>query len=110
MGRPLCDLDGLVRELENRADRVESIGDQLVRAAANAIWTSVAADAFRAQVSRRRRDCFEIAVMLRAAASSARHFAADVEAEKSRLRRLEHEAIRNAERGARRVASWVGGL
>lgn len=82
-------LDALAGELEQRARHVEAIGDELVHAAAVAIWTSVAADAFRAHIARRRRDCADVAGMLRSASSAVRHFAHDVEAEKARLHRLE---------------------
>lgn len=99
-------LDGLARELEQRALRVESIGDELVHAASIAIWTSVAADAFRAQVARRRRDCGHVGDSLRSAASAVRHFASDVEAEKARLLRLEQAAVH----GAEHVASFLGRL
>ena len=85
----MTSLDALAGDLEQHARRVEAIGDQLTHAAAIAIWTSVAADAFRAQVARRRRDCSAVAETLRSAASTVRHFAHDVEAEKARLRHVE---------------------
>lgn len=100
------DLDGLARELEQRAARVERIGDELVHAAAVALWSSVAADAFRAQVARRRRDCGQVADTLRSAASAVRHFSQDAEAEKARLFRIEQHAIS----GAVELASLVGRL
>lgn len=106
----MSDLEGLARELELRARQTQLIGDQLVRAAAIAIWTSVAADAFRAQVSRRRRDIAEVAGMLRSAASSTRQFARDAEAEKARLRRLEETALHGAEHPARAVEQGAGRL
>lgn len=102
----MSDLDGLARELELRAGRVEAIGDRLVHAAAIAIWTSIAADAFRAQVSRRRRDCADVAESLRCAAATVRHFARDVDAEKARLRRLEEAALHGVERLASRIGAW----
>jgi uncharacterized protein YukE len=97
-------LDGLAGELEQRARRVEAIGDELVHAAAIAIWTSVAADAFRSQVARRRRDCSEVSRMLRSASSAVRRFSRDVELEKARLRRLEHAVAH----GVGDVLSFVG--
>ncbi|MGH7108056.1 MAG: hypothetical protein ACREFT_16290 [Acetobacteraceae bacterium] len=117
----MFDLEGLARELDQIADRVESIGDHLVHAAAVAVWTSIAADAFRAQVARRRRDCGEVAGMLRHAAGAVRRFAGDVAAEKARLLRLAEEAARGVEggivsgakaveHGAGAVVSWVGAL
>jgi len=99
-------LEGLVSELEQRARRVEAIGDELVHAAAIAIWTSVAADAFRAQVARRRRDCGDVAGMLRSASAAVRHFAHDAEAEKARLRRLEQTVVH----GVGSVVSALGRL
>ena len=99
-------LQGLAGELEQRARRLEAIGDELVHAAAIAIWTSVAADAFRAQVARRRRDCSDVAGMLRSASSAVRHFARDVEAEKARLRRLEQ----TVSHGVGNVVSALGRL
>jgi len=110
----LSDLEALARELDQRAARVESIADQLTHAAAVAIWTSVAADAFRAHVSRRRRDCADVAGMLRSAAASVRRFAGEVEAEKARLWRLEQAAVHGIEKGilagARTVEHGLGSL
>ena len=94
----MSDLGGLAAELEQRATSVELIGDQLVHVAAIAIWSSVAADAFRAQVDRRRSECGDVASMLRSAASAVRHFAAEVEAEKERLRRIEEAALHGVEK------------
>jgi anti-sigma-K factor RskA len=82
-------LDALADELRRRARQVEAIGDELVHAAAVAIWTSVAADAFRAHLSRRRRDCSHVAGLLRSASSAVNHFSHDAELEKARLRHLE---------------------
>jgi hypothetical protein len=94
----LSDLDGLARELEQRARNVELIGDQLVHAAAIALWTSVAADAFRAQVERRRGDCGDVATLLRSAAAAVRQFGSDAAAERARLGRLERAALHEAGR------------
>jgi hypothetical protein len=81
-------LDAIASELDARAAQVESAGAQLVRAAEDAIWTSIAADAFRAQVGRRQGQCGHIAELLHAAASDVRRFADGVDAEKARLRRV----------------------
>jgi uncharacterized protein YukE len=102
----LSDLDGVAAELDQRASHVALIGDQLLQAAAMALWSSVAADAFRASVDRRHRECADVASLLRAAASTVRHYAADAEAEKQRLRRLEEGAAH----GIGRVVSLVVGL
>ena len=102
----MSSLDALADELQQRARRMETIGDELVRAAAAAIWTSVAADAFRAHVSRRRRDCAAVAGMLRSASSAVRHFSHDVELEKARLRRVEQTVVR----GVGAAVSFVGRL
>jgi hypothetical protein len=111
----VSDLDVIARELDQRATQVESAGAQLVRAAAEAIWTSIAADAFRAQVDRRDRECAQVAYSLRAAAHDVRRFAGDVAAERARLRRLELEAehliattARDATHLARGLVSAVG--
>jgi uncharacterized protein YukE len=107
-------LDAIGRELEQRADQVDLAGAHLVQAATAAIWTSIAADAFRAQVARRRRDCADVGEELRAAGRAVRHFAVDVESEQARLRRVavaaEHTIERGAvdvAKGAERVASWL---
>ena len=50
----LSNIDEIAFELDQRAVQVEMAGAQLVRAAAEAIWTSIAADAFRARVDHRR--------------------------------------------------------
>ena len=102
----MSSLDALAGDLEQHARRVEATGEQLMHAAAIAIWTSVAADAFRAQVARRRRDCSAAAEMLRSAASAVRHFAHDVEAEKARLRHIEQVVAH----GAGDVMSVLGRL
>lgn len=106
-------LEAIGRELDQRADQVDLAGAHLVQASTAAIWTSIAADAFRAQVVRRRRDCANVADELRSAARAVRHFATDVESEKARLRRValaaEHAVKRGAvdvAKGAERVASW----
>jgi hypothetical protein len=102
----LSSLEGIARELRQRADRVDAIGDQLTRAAANALWTSIAADAFRGQVARRRRDCADVAGMLRSAATNVLRFSHDARAERARLLRLAETAVHDVEA----AAAWVGGL
>ena len=82
-------LEELAVELDRRARQVDATGDRLVREAATALWSSVAADAFRAQVARRRAECADAARALQLAASGMRAFAAGAEAER---RRLEHLA------------------
>lgn len=114
-GETMSDIEALAGELDARARRIELIGDQLVHAAAVALWTSAAADAFRAQVARRRHDIADVAARLRSAAATARCFARDVEAEKARLRKLEEAALHGIAHGAaaavhggERVLSWTG--
>ncbi len=102
----MSSLDALADELRQHARRAEAIGDELVHAAAVATWTSVAADAFRAHVARRRRDCSQVAGMLRSASSAVSHFAHDVEMEKARLRRLEQTVVH----GVGHAISFVGRL
>lgn len=102
----MSSLDALADELQQRARRMEAVGDELVRAAAVAIWTSVAADAFRAHVARRRRDCSHVAQTLRSASSAVRHFSHDVELEKARLRHLE-QAVAH---GVGSAVSFLGRL
>lgn len=102
----MSDLDGLAVELDQRASQVALIGDQLVHAASMALWSSVAADAFRASVDRRHRECEDVASLLQNAARAVRHYAADAEAEKQRLRRLEEAAVH----GVGRVVSLAVGL
>lgn len=111
----MADLDTLARELHQRADAVQLIGDRLVHEAAVALWTSIAADAFRASVARRHRDCGEVADLLRAAAGSVLRFGRDAQAERARLARLEQAALHGVEAAARsasagfvEVASLVG--
>lgn len=88
-GGIVSDLDDIARELDQRALQVEAAGAQLVTAAANAIWTSIAADAFRARVDHRNRECARLADVLRTAGRAVRSFSDGVSAEKARLRRLE---------------------
>ena len=110
---PMSDIDAVADELDRRAQQVESVGTQLVRAAAEAIWTSIAADAFRARVDKRHHECLTAADLLRIAAQRARTFSADVAAEKARLRRIamaaEHavvDGIDEASRAVRGLTRW----
>ena len=105
----MADLDAIACELERRAAAVQLIGDRLVHEAAAALWTSVAADAFRATVAGRHRDCGEVAELLRAAAARVRRFGLDAQAEQARLARLERAALHGAMHGAEAVARAVGG-
>jgi len=105
----VSDIDEIALELSQRAVQVEMAGAQLVRAAADAIWTSIAADAFRARVDRRRRQCADVADLLRGAAQTVFRYADEVVAEKARLRRLELAAEHAVVRGAADVRK-VGGL
>jgi hypothetical protein len=114
----VSDIAAIAHELSQRATQVEVAGGQLVQAAAEAIWTSTAADAFRAQVDGRRRECEHLADMLRAAARDVLRFSDDVGAEKARLRRLElaaehaalaaEHAAHAAGAGVARAAGFVG--
>jgi len=88
-GGSVSDLDDIARELDRRALQVEAAGAQLVTAAANALWTSIAADAFRARVDHRNHECARLADVLRTGGQTVRSFADAVAAEKARLRRLE---------------------
>jgi hypothetical protein len=109
----VSDIEAIAYELSQRATQVEIAGGQLVRAAAEAIWTSTAADAFRAQVERRRRECEHVADMLRAAARDVIRFSDEVGAEKARLRRIElaaEHAAHAAGAGVARAAGFVGRL
>jgi sugar (pentulose or hexulose) kinase len=84
----MSDIDSVADELDLRARQVESVGAHLVRAAAEALWTSIAADAFRARVEKRHGECVTTAAMLRAAARAALSLSDDVAAEQARLRRI----------------------
>jgi uncharacterized protein YukE len=106
----VSDLEVIARELDQRATQVESAGAQLARGAAEAIWTSIAADAFRAQVDRRDRECAQVADSLRVAAHDVRRFADDVAAERARLRRLELEAEHLLARTAGDAAHLARGI
>ncbi|HEY0868832.1 MAG TPA: hypothetical protein VGD55_00395 [Acidothermaceae bacterium] len=109
----MADIDGIAQELGQRAVQVEMAGAQLVQAAAAAVWTSIAADAFRAQVDHRRRECERVAAVLRGAAHDVLHFSSDVTAEKARLRRLElaaEHAAAAALSGAARAAHGLGSI
>jgi hypothetical protein len=106
-------MDEIGFELDQRAAQIEMAGAQLVRAAAEAIWTSIAADAFRARVDRRRRQFADVADLLRGAAQSVFRYSDEVVAEKARLRRLELAAEHALTRGAADVQAdvrRVGGL
>jgi len=104
---PVADLESVARELDQRAVQVELASGQLVRAAAQAVWTSIAADAFRARVDHRRRECAHLAEMLRDAATDVRRFGAAASAEKERLRRLELAAEHAAARVAHGLVALV---
>jgi hypothetical protein len=109
----VADIDAIAQELGQRAVQVEMAGAQLVQAAAQAVWTSIAADAFRAQVGHRRRECEHVADVLRGAAHDVLRFSSDVTAEKARLRRLEQvaeHAAATAASGAARAARGLGSI
>jgi hypothetical protein len=110
----VSNIDEIGLELDQRAVQVEMAGAQLVRAAADAIWTSIAADAFRARVDHRRRQCGDIADLLRGAAQTVFRYSDEVEAEKARLRRLELAAEHAVSRGVtdvRKVGrAVIGGI
>lgn len=102
-------LDELAAELGQRAIQVAAAGDQLTRAAADAIWTSVAADAFRAQVGRRSAAFADVADSLRSASAAVRSYADTVHAEEARLARVAATADRaviGAVRSVTRVVGW----
>jgi len=109
----VADIDAIALELGKRAVQVEIASAQLVQAAAEAVWTSIAADAFRAQVDHRRRECEHVADVLRGAAHDVLRFSSDVTAEKVRLRRLEQaaeHAAAAAASGAARAAHGFGSI
>jgi uncharacterized protein YukE len=110
----VADIDDIARELDHRARHIEFAGAQLVKAASEALWTSIAADAFRARVDHRNRECARLADALRTAGRSVRAFSDAVAAEKARLRRLELLAEQVVSAGAagvgrvaRDVVSWA---
>ena len=105
----VSNIDEIGAELSQRATQVELAGAQLVQAAAEAIWTSIAADAFRARVDRRRQQFGAVADLLRGAAQTVVRYSDEVAAEKARLRRLELAAEHAVIRGAVDVRR-VGGL
>jgi len=105
----VADIEAIAFELQQRAVQVERAGAQLVQAAAEAVWTSIAADAFRAQVDHRRRECEHAADVLRGAARDVVRFSSDVTAEKARLRRIEL-AAEHAAVVAATVATGAGRL
>jgi uncharacterized protein YukE len=110
-GGLVSDIEAIAGELNQRATHVEMAGSALVQAAAEAVWTSLAADAFRAQVDHRRRECEHAADVLRHAARDVLRFSGDVAAEKARLRRLElaaEHAVAVAAVDAGRVVHGLG--
>jgi len=109
----MSDIDAVADELDRRAQQVESVGAQLVRAAAEAIWTSIAADAFRARVDKRHNECLAAADLLRVAARRTRTFSDDVAVEQARLRQIAVAAGRavvdgvdDASRALRGLTRW----
>jgi len=110
-GGAVSNIEEIGLELNQRAVQVEMAGAQLVRAAAEAIWTSIAADAFRTRVDQRRRQCGAVADLLRGAAQAVFRYSDGVEPEKVRLRRLELAAEHAVVRGAVDVGrAFVGGV
>jgi hypothetical protein len=106
----MSDIDAIADELDRRARQVESVGAHLVRAAAEAIWTSIAADAFRARVDKRHNECLAVADLLRVAARRTRSFSDDVAAERARLRRIALAAEHVVVAGVREASGVLGGL
>lgn len=110
----MSNIDELGLELNQRAVQVEMAGAQLVRAAADAIWTSIAADAFRTRVDHRRQQFSDVADLLRGAAQAVFRYSDGVDAEKARLRRLalvaEHTVIRGATDARKISGAVIGGI
>lgn len=106
-GGAVSNIEEMGLELNQRAVQVEMAGAQLVQAAAEAIWTSIAADAFRTRVDRRRQQFGAVADLLRGAAQTVFRYSDDVEAEKARLRRLEQAVEHAVIRGAVDVGAVV---
>jgi len=102
-------IDEIAVELGQRATQVELAGSQLVQAAAEAIWTSIAADAFRARLARRHQQFGAVADLLRSAAHAVARYSSEVDAERARLRRLELAAEHAVIRGAADLGN-LGGL
>ena len=105
----VSNIDEIGIELSQRAAQVELAGAQLVQAAAEAIWTSIAADAFRERVARRHQQFGAVADLLRGAAQAVVRYSNEVDAEKARLRRLELAVEHAVIRGVADVRK-VGGL
>ncbi|HEY3923910.1 MAG TPA: hypothetical protein VGL75_05050 [Acidothermaceae bacterium] len=105
----MSDIEEIGLELNLRAAQVEMAGAQLVQAAAQAIWTSIAADAFRTRVDHRRQQFGAVADLLRGAAQTVFRYSDDVDAEKARLRKLELAAEHVVVRGAIDVGRVVVG-
>lgn len=108
MAGAVSNIDEIGVELSQRAAQVELAGAQLVQAAAEAIWTSIAADAFRARVDRRRQQFGAVADLLRGAAQTVVRYSDEVAAEKARLRRLEVAAEHAVIRGVTDVGKVSG--
>lgn len=99
-----AELAGVADELERRARRVAEIGECLAAEASLAIWTSVAADAFRGVVERRRAWCLGVSHRLRECAVEARRVGDAAAFERARLRRL----AELPERAAQSLGHLVG--
>lgn len=84
-------LDGLARRLDQRADEVGRLGDEMVHRAQCALWTSIAADAYRGRVAGRRREFDHVADDVRAAARQVRRHAQGVRDEIATLASIERE-------------------
>ncbi len=101
-------LDELAVRLDRRAEEVLGLGDELVRKAAEALWTSVAADAFREQVVRRRDYCATVSDQLHHAAHEMRSHAQTVRHEVAVLLAIE-KSVHDFLSGAGAAVAHVGG-
>jgi hypothetical protein len=99
-------LDALAHRLDQRAEQVVRLGDEMVHRAQCALWTSIAAEAYRGRMNGRRREFDHLAEDVRAAARQVRRHAQGVRDEMATLLAIERE-VREFLRTVTNPPSWV---
>lgn len=103
-------IERLAGEVARRAAVVDAAGAELISRFARALWTETAADAFRADIARRRDDCAHAAGELRQLAGALRVLAADLRADLAAIRQAEQAVLGVLARGGEQVERVAGAL
>jgi ABC-type transporter Mla subunit MlaD len=104
------ELDRLANRLRSQADAVRYHAEDQVRRAAAANWVSTAAQAFRDELARKRRDADRAAESLEQAATALQTHAQEVRQLVARIARIEQDVTDWFSRKAHEVVDAVGSV